>query len=232
MDNAVSRDEQDKFLLDKLTTPKELSGMLNHALGKLKQLLDEDDFSYKNTPEQNKALMETYMGSCEKFFQEVLFNTPDKKITKAKMYEAYCDFCEKNNLPKVSMIVLGKKIVRSVDYAREMHKTERCWVNIDLSKHGLGVDEVDYYFQPNARKIKKQHTLNKNNKLNKKEVVKKSTQYIQVGSEKKSTLSTFNLLNEPHKSYCFHCKNEKECHYEKDDHFFCNDCKILLDSKK
>src|SRR3989344_1837184 len=48
----------DKFLIDKITTPEELSGLLNFALEGLNRLLEKQKFSYNKAPHEIKKEME------------------------------------------------------------------------------------------------------------------------------------------------------------------------------
>ena len=50
--------KRDPYILDRLTTPEELSGLFNWTLEGLKRLLEKASFSYEKTTEQDRAIMQ------------------------------------------------------------------------------------------------------------------------------------------------------------------------------
>jgi phage/plasmid-associated DNA primase len=93
--------EADIHLLDKLTTPEELSGLLNYALEGLKRLLTQGRFSSSNTIEQTRLQYIRTSDSCMAFIEETteIDIEPDAYIADDVLYAAYVTYCRTNRLP-------------------------------------------------------------------------------------------------------------------------------------
>lgn len=111
-DNVFSKDDPntDKFLMDKLRSPEELSGILNWALVGLKRLLDNKRFSKCEYWRTVEAVMKRtgrdiaqFESQCCKF-EEMAF------VGKEEMYKAYCDFCKLNDkIVEYDILEFGRK---------------------------------------------------------------------------------------------------------------------------
>jgi len=100
--NKYFLDEKaDIRLLDKLTTPSELSGLLNYALEGLKRLLAQGRFSSSTTIEQTRQQYIRTADSCLAFIEEttIIDTDPDVALSDEIIYSNYVNFCRNNKLP-------------------------------------------------------------------------------------------------------------------------------------
>jgi putative DNA primase/helicase len=91
----------DKDKLKKMTTPTELSGLLNLALAGLKRLLKNGDFTNSKTIEENRELYIRSSDSCKSFAEEYLEESDDPKdyVSTESLYQAYVTYCKESRLP-------------------------------------------------------------------------------------------------------------------------------------
>jgi putative DNA primase/helicase len=87
--------------IDKLTTPNELSGLLNYALEGLERLLKRGQFSSSETVEETRQQYIRTADSCQSFIEESteIDTEPNAIIADETFYTAYVNFCNKNKLP-------------------------------------------------------------------------------------------------------------------------------------
>ena len=134
-DNVVSQEEKDPQLIDKLTSPNELSGLLNWALEGLKRLVKNNQFSNDRSVEEKKQLMIQSGSPLARFSKEVLEYDLDGKITKDEMYHLFCDFClnQKPELSPSSKEQLGRQLNRFAPYIRSSKSgSTRYWGNVKI----------------------------------------------------------------------------------------------------
>lgn len=135
-DNLISK--INKFLLDDITEPKELSGLLNLALVGLDQLMSEENFTYNKTDEEIKIEMVCSGSSIAQFAYDKL-EISEEHIFKDDMYETYSTFCHKNKLPVETKEMFGRKIRNSASYmiesrttSQESAKQKTVWRNVRI----------------------------------------------------------------------------------------------------
>ncbi len=88
--------DMDEDILLKLTTPEELSGILNWAITGLKRLLTNRDFTKRMTPDETKELMEKMADPISAYIQDCLNpEDPEGVMVKADTYRAYRQYCKK-----------------------------------------------------------------------------------------------------------------------------------------
>jgi len=127
----------DKRLLEKLTTPEELSGILNWALEGLERLLIQDRFSTNETVEETRA---RYLQASDpvKAFAETCIEVDAGHVeTKDDVYKAFIEYCAENNLPTIAKnafsMALPQHIPSIVDTRTyRLGKQARAWQNIRL----------------------------------------------------------------------------------------------------
>lgn len=112
--NEVSN--PDKFLIDKLTTSEEFSGLLNFALEGLKFLFENQKFSYYKEPHEIRSEMVLSGSVVAKFAQSCLSEATGKWISKDGMYEAFVSYARSEKLPADTKENLGRKIRNYADY--------------------------------------------------------------------------------------------------------------------
>jgi len=159
-------ENRDSELASKLTTPDELSGILNFALEGLKRLLARGDFSNTKTVDEVRKLYGCLSDSASAFAVEGLQPVFDSQIDVPKyhVYEAYLDFCRIKKLIAVSEEAFGRALSHKI-YCRTTRPTIRgervwCWRGFkilpppgenqsDLSEFA-SVHDVQAQFQPST----------------------------------------------------------------------------------
>jgi putative DNA primase/helicase len=117
----------DTKILEKLTTPQELSGLLNLAIPALKKVLDIG-FSYSKTTDQVKRLYKEFSSSISSFGFYCIVQSDEDYVAKDELYEAYRQYCRARNLPVDSNDKFFKQIRKDFavsDYRPEGPKGER-----------------------------------------------------------------------------------------------------------
>ena len=112
--NKFEGEKADKRLIEKLTTPEELSGLLNLALAGLKRLLEKGEFSRGISTEETRELYLRMSDPVAAFVMDCVEVDPDSWIIKKELYAAFCEYCRQNNLPVVSENTFHKKLLRHV----------------------------------------------------------------------------------------------------------------------
>lgn len=153
MDNVIPKEKRDKNLIDKLTNPNELSGLLNWAIEGYERLVTQNYFTNEKEPEETKFLMIQNGNSLAKFSTEVLKQQDGAKISKDYMYTIYCKWCSEHK-PQLSPDTkekIGRKLNGVAPFIQASSTgKERYWLNVkttytyDTSKnnmsHFLGID--------------------------------------------------------------------------------------------
>lgn len=96
---SVPKAHQDKHLIEKLTTPGELSGALNRALEGLERLEAQGGFSYAPSAAENQRLWDTYGSALQRFISACVEPCWDQEAAEPQsdIYRAYCQFAEQQN---------------------------------------------------------------------------------------------------------------------------------------
>jgi P4 family phage/plasmid primase-like protien len=132
----------DKFLFDKISTEEEMSGLFNFALEGLFRLFENQDFSFRQTPEEIKKEMCSSSSSLAEFSYTQLEKSsdPGDYITKDEMHLAFVDYVNKNNRSTISKEMLGKKLPKYIsvsDGKRSIRDSDTgkmvqvsCWIGV------------------------------------------------------------------------------------------------------
>lgn len=106
--NSKKPEEKEKYkiinpnIIEKLTTPEELSGLLNLALDGLDRLLKQNDFSYSKSVEQVKDMWirqsDSFTAFCYDHIQEDLESSISKKILRREFHK----YCKKHKVSGTS----------------------------------------------------------------------------------------------------------------------------------
>ena len=135
VDNVIPLEKQDDKLLEKLTTPEELSGLLNWAIEGYIRLQKQNRFSNDKAPEETKFLMIKGGNSLAEFSSEVLIESPGLKISKEVLYRIYCKWCMEHK-PKLSPDTkdkIGKNLIKFIPYIQSAKSgDERYWLNLKV----------------------------------------------------------------------------------------------------
>jgi putative DNA primase/helicase len=97
--NQIADDQKDIHILDKLTTPRELSGLLNLALNGLARLLTAGRFSYDKNVEDTTEYYLRAADPIYAFLKDNVEVSASEWVTKDTLYDAFKEYCVKQCLP-------------------------------------------------------------------------------------------------------------------------------------
>ena len=110
-DTSFNESQLDGTLLDKLTTPDELSGLLNRAVSANRQLLESGRLTETEKMARAKDGFDQESDSTRLFLEECVEETsPYDEIDRTVLYGAYNDWCLLNRIKPVSARRLYKSI--------------------------------------------------------------------------------------------------------------------------
>jgi P4 family phage/plasmid primase-like protien len=135
-------EDRDTKLIDKLTTPEELSGLLKLALIALRKLRNDNGFKdisvekVRKKYEEKSNTVKAFLDSdCKIDISDSLCD-----VLTTDMYAAYCKFCKDNNERSVDMSVFGKQLAQFGIERKQMKR------NGDKSYYYIGV-KLKYDFR-------------------------------------------------------------------------------------
>jgi putative DNA primase/helicase len=134
--NRFEDDKADPTIIDKLTTPEELSGLLNLALKALKELLARGRFINDTSTDTKREQYIRLSDSVRSFVMDCIDSSPDDFVKKDVAYEAFCEYCRSNNYPDLSKVTFDKRLRAAVemqDYRPEIGGVRvHAWKGIKL----------------------------------------------------------------------------------------------------
>ena len=135
-ENTFTGAQADKQLIDKLTTPEELSGLLNCALAGLRRLGQNRVFT---EPESVKRALEGYKiqnDPVSNFVDEACIIGVEKKARKAQLYEKYTDWCFGSGIKRLSSIKFNHRLLEIVPGLTEIRPDGgiRLWKGIGVAE--------------------------------------------------------------------------------------------------
>lgn len=95
----IPADEQNPNMVDELTTPDELSGILNWAVEGYQRLHEQQGFTNTRTSEETRELWRSYGDSIDQFIVDWIMETPDSEVKKSKVYDEYVTYAKAQGLP-------------------------------------------------------------------------------------------------------------------------------------
>lgn len=131
----------DKDLIAKITTEKELSGFLNLALHALKRLLEAQKYSYTKSIEEVTKVYKENSSNVALFAEKCLIVSTDS-AEKTEIYEAYEEWAKENGIKVEKFIEFGrqfKKLGYTDDrpYDNITGKRIPVWENVAVDKQKL-----------------------------------------------------------------------------------------------
>jgi|TARA_Y100000034_G_scaffold87714_1_gene105189 putative DNA primase/helicase len=138
--NQISKEEQDTFLFERITTDEELSGLLNWALIGLDRLFEKGSFSFDKTSEEIKGIMQRQNNPLVAFVDEVLKQQNGNKISKEIMYRIYSKWCQDKKVPRLSKEQLGRNLAKYTNYIIAKGGKERVWENVNIKPNSYTYD--------------------------------------------------------------------------------------------
>jgi len=141
----------DPYILQKLTTPEELSGLLNLVLSALKRLLEKGQFSFSKTTEEIREDYIRKSSPIAAFVMDCLEVDSDAFIVKKELYNAFSEYCRQRSLPAVTQDTFFKNLpkhVNVIDY-RPKIQNERLHslkgIRYGLSASNLSNVSIQFY---------------------------------------------------------------------------------------
>ena len=192
-DNQVEKGKQDRFLIEKITTKKELCGLLNWSLEGLKRLFENGKFSFDKAPEVIKTIMEKHGDSLSTFCQEVLIEKVGNKISKNIMFEIYSKYVNDKKVARLSKEQLGRRLEKYANYIIAKHDSkERYWENVDINPkldndtfdtfkkiYSMNREDIDYLHMYSGEVSKESQVTHKTTNIQKKyKVVKETPEFV------------------------------------------------------
>ncbi len=163
IDNVIEKKDMDRDLLDKMTTPEELSGILNWAIEGYKRLVKQNYFSNEKTPEETKFIMVKNGEPLGEFASDILKEEHGNKITKDEMYQIYCKWCmdHKPKLSPDSKDKVGKNLTKFAPFcSAQSNGAKRYWLNVNTT-------DSYYTFLKSIRVYLKENSKDDSNHINK-----------------------------------------------------------------
>jgi hypothetical protein len=156
----------DRFIIDKLTTEEELSGLFNLAVRRFGEIKERGSFNYSKTTEQVRREVMLKSNSIMEFINEYLTADMFSYITKSELEAIYADFCKKVNVNKVNEThvqnALSKKFPDS-HTARLRVNHENTWVwrgvrwkSDESERLGAEVEHSVFWGAPTKKEVRHQ----------------------------------------------------------------------------
>lgn len=153
----------DSTLINKLTTPDELSGFLNFALEGLKRLLENGEFSATKSVDSIREQYIRMSDSVASFVMDCIMAEPEATVPKKALYTAYCDYCREQECPAEAENTFHKRLqheVRVIDIRPQVvdeagnRQRIQCWKGIRLcAEEETNVDNPDMSDAPGQRTL-------------------------------------------------------------------------------
>ena len=112
--NQFINEKADPYILQKLTTPEELSGLLNLVLPALKRLLEKGQFSYSRTTEEIREDYTRKSSPIAAFVMDCLEVDSDAFIIKQDLYNAFAVYCRERKIPCVTKDTFFKNLPQHI----------------------------------------------------------------------------------------------------------------------
>lgn len=103
-------EKTDPDILDKISTPIEMSGLFNWAVEGLKRLNEKNCYSEHRTLEEVKEFMQKHRKPLPEFATDFVLPDPENEITKNDLYTMYGEFCDFKGYPKLMNNVFSRQV--------------------------------------------------------------------------------------------------------------------------
>jgi putative DNA primase/helicase len=115
--NTFEADRADPYLIHKLTTEEELSGLLNRALEKLKKIRMTGSFSNSKTTDEIKEDYIRKSSPIASFVMDEIEVDSEGWIVKKELYSAFARYCREFKLPCVGYDTFCKNLPKHIAVA-------------------------------------------------------------------------------------------------------------------
>ncbi|RKY63404.1 MAG: hypothetical protein DRQ02_12655 [Candidatus Latescibacterota bacterium] len=116
--NTFEGENRNPNILEEISTPEELSGLLNWALEGLDRLLKNGDFSYSKTVNEIAEQYEQLSDPIYAYVNEFLKVELDGAIAKDELYEHYVKWCRERKLPVTAKNMLTRELAKHLPELR------------------------------------------------------------------------------------------------------------------
>lgn len=141
---VFEEENADPHLLKKITTPTELSGLLNEALKSFRWIYGRGNFSNSYSSEETQEKYIKMSDSVGAFVMEKVEPSPSEWIEKRKLYNYYCEYCRTEGYPMISEGTFGRRLpqfFRVEDYRPEIeNKRVNSWRGLKIKNE---INEVN-----------------------------------------------------------------------------------------
>ncbi len=127
-------DHQDHDLLAKLTTPAELSGLLNRALDGLDRLHHQHGFSHVTASDQAADRFRVDADSAAGFCEEECTFYDGARIAKPALFQAYKAWCELNNRRPLAAVRFSRRLQELHGLDAVSSKGRDYWLGIEVKE--------------------------------------------------------------------------------------------------
>jgi len=120
--NTFEGKKCDPHILEKITKPEELSGLLNYALEGLYRLLKNNGFSYSKTVEETREQYKTLSDPVYSFVQKFIGTDTTGFLLKDNVYGKYIEWCKKKDLPTIPKNMFSQDLGKHIPNMRAGRK--------------------------------------------------------------------------------------------------------------
>ena len=141
-EEKINKKILDPDIIEKITTPQEMSGLLNLALENLDNLLKQKDFSYSKGTNEVKELWIRQSDSFTAFCMDCLEEDYNNKISKKELRKEYSKYCKEHRVSGVSdksiKITLQEMFGVTDEYVSTCFSSQEwCWLGIKIKKEEI-----------------------------------------------------------------------------------------------
>ncbi len=133
----ISEDDRDPFLLEKLTTPGELSGLLNHAVSAYRHLLNRGSLIESHAMLNAKARFVALSDPTRLFLDERVELAEEQYILRSNIYRAYKTWCALHKVSPVRPQILYQSVCEILGIPMSKNRGRRVFSGIRLAADTL-----------------------------------------------------------------------------------------------
>lgn len=130
-----------------MTTPEELSGILNWALEGLQRLIREQHFTTSKTVEETRRQYVEGSDPVKAFVETQLEPATGKFEPRDEVYNAFLKWCRKRKLPTVGKAAFSSKLPQYIPTAfarpRILKKQVPCWRDVKLVSKSESLQQIE-----------------------------------------------------------------------------------------
>lgn len=136
---TIPLEEQDKTLKKKLTTPEELSGILNWALEGLHRLLERGQFNEPLTIDERRKQYRRLSDPIATFAEDCIIEDLEEWKTKSDVYKAFVQHCKTHGFVPSSDSLFFKELKKHVYYHTSQKTIDKQRIRVILGIQLKGV---------------------------------------------------------------------------------------------